>query len=228
MPLLKELNLPVNKKPVITIDGPAGAGKSTVSKILAKRLGFIYIDTGALYRSVALAVKQAGCDPQDIHSLKKLFSQIFFDFRQTENGLSLYMNDENVSELIRTPEISMLASTTSAIPEVREFLLDIQRKMGEEGGAVFEGRDMGTVVFPKAEIKFFLMADHKVRAKRRFNELDPDSTSMEEVSKAMKQRDEQDSQRKIAPLKPDDGAIVIDSTDLDIDGVVNKMLEIIN
>ena len=213
------------KKLLITIDGPAGAGKTTVSKALADRLGYRYIDTGALYRGVALAVKNRGVDPANDADLEKLCLKLKLDFVVNTGGGRLVLNGEDISGLIRTPEIAMLASAVSARPVVRAYLLDLQRNMGREKAAVFEGRDMGTVVFPEADVKFFLDASNKTRAQRRFEELKSKTTqTLAEVERDMQQRDRNDSTRDVAPLKPAPNAVIIDSTDLNVEQVVDKMV----
>ena len=213
------------KKLLITIDGPAGAGKTTVSQALAKRLGYRYIDTGALYRGVAYEVSRRGVNPQKDDEFKKLCRRLQFSFVTNEKGLRLYCGKTDISDHIRTPEISMLASAVSAKPVVREYLLEVQRQMGHQKAAVFEGRDMGTVVFPQADIKFFLYASPEIRALRRFRESDAKSKqTLKEVQKDMQQRDTNDSTRKVAPLKPADDAILIDSSKLSIDQVIDLML----
>lgn len=210
---------------LITIDGPSGAGKTTVSRMLAARLNFKYIDTGALYRGVALAAIAAGIDSDDEESLATLCSRLKLTFAKTKNGLRLMSNGTDITEQIRTPEVSMFASAASAKPVVRQYLLDLQRNLGQGKNAVFEGRDMGTVVFPEAEVKFFLDASHKTRAKRRYDELKATaSQTLEAVEKDMKLRDKNDSTRKLAPLKPAKDAILIDSTHLSAEQVVNRML----
>jgi cytidylate kinase len=212
------------KKLLITIDGPAGAGKTTVSRALADRLGYRYIDTGALYRGVALAVKTRGVDPTDDAELEKLCRGLKLDFVLQAGGGRLVLNGEDISGLIRTPEITMLASAVSARPVVRAYLLDLQRNMGHEKAAVFEGRDMGTVVFPDADVKFFLKASPQTRAQRRFEELkSKTSQTLVEVERDMRQRDEHDSTREVAPLKPAPDAVIIDSTDLNVEQVVEVM-----
>ena len=210
---------------MITIDGPAGAGKTTVSRELADRLGYRYIDTGALYRGVALAVQSREINPQNDSDLEQLCSEIKLDFIRNDMGLRLLSNGADISDLIRTPEITMLASAVSARPVVRHYLLELQRKLGEEKAAVFEGRDMGTVVFPDADVKFFLNASTRERAERRFNELKTNSSqTLDEVERDIQQRDKNDSTRAVAPLKPARDAIVIDSTNLTVDQVVERML----
>ncbi len=215
----------MTKKLLITIDGPAGAGKTTVSRELADRLGYRYIDTGALYRGVALAAQSRKTDPQNDAELELLCSELKLDFIRNDKGLRLLSNGADISDLIRTPEITMLASAVSARPVVRHYLLELQRKLGEEKAAVFEGRDMGTVVFPEADVKFFLNASTRERAERRFNELKTDSSqTLDEVERDIQQRDKNDSTRAVAPLKPAGDAIVIDSTDLTVSQVVERML----
>jgi cytidylate kinase len=213
------------KKRLITIDGPAGAGKSTVSRALADRLGYRYIDTGALYRGVALAVKTRSIDPQNDADLKALCQALEMAFVIRDGESQLICNGEDISDRIRTPEITMLASNVSARSIVREYLLELQKDMGKEKAAVFEGRDMGTVVFPHADVKFFLDASTQKRARRRFDELKTKSNqTLAEVERDMQQRDQNDSTRKVAPLRPARDAIIIDSTDLTVGQVVEAML----
>lgn len=216
------------KKLLITIDGPAGAGKTTVSRALADRLGYCYIDTGALYRGVALAVKSRKIDPQDDAKLAQLCSELELTFIRNEKGLRLLSNGDDISDDIRAPDITMLASAVSARPVVRQYLLELQRDLGDEKSAVFEGRDMGTVVFPDADVKFFLNASTRKRAQRRFDELKTDgSQTLDQVERDIQQRDENDSTRALAPLKPARDAIVIDSTEMTVAQVVAEMLSLI-
>jgi cytidylate kinase len=213
---------------LITIDGPAGAGKTTVSRRLAEALGYRYIDTGALYRGIALAAFDKGISAEDDESLEELCRGITLDFKIQDHKFRLMLNNLDVSDKIRFPQITMLASAVSARPVVRCFLLEIQQKLGAAKQAVFEGRDMGTVVFPDADIKFFLDADPSIRARRRYEELmvkKGQTPSLASVERDMIKRDQDDSTRQAAPLKPAEDAIRIDSTAMNIDQVVTLMLE---
>lgn len=213
------------KSLLITIDGPAGAGKTTVSRSLAKRLAYRYIDTGALYRGVAFEAKAKGLSHDDDAGLEKLCKFMDLKFVFAEEGSHLFSNNKDITDQIRNPEISMFASAVSARPVVRRYLLDLQRHMGAGKGVVFEGRDIGTVVFPDADIKFFLDASRKTRALRRYKELSSKtSITIEEIEQDINQRDENDSTRSLAPLKPAEDAIIVDSTDLSADEVVEIML----
>ena len=210
---------------LIVIDGPAGAGKTTVSKTLAERLDYKYIDTGALYRGVAYEILARGVDPADEDGLARLLGDLDLRFERGADGMRLYSSGTDITDYIRTPEITMLASAASAKPIVRQALLDLQRGLGRQKAAVFEGRDMGTVVFPDADVKFFLTADLKVRARRRYEELRGKSDqSLAEVENDMQQRDANDSGRDTAPLKPAPDAVTIDSTEKPIDSVIDEML----
>ena len=216
------------KRLIITIDGPSGAGKTTVSRILADRLGYRYIDTGALYRGVAMAAISSNLNPDDDNGLEKLCNTLKINFVLDEKGSRLMLNDSDITDQIRTPEITMFASAVSARPVVRGFLLNLQRDLGKEKRVVFEGRDMGTVVFPDADVKFFLDASPKIRAERRYDELKSvNPQSLEAVERDMNRRDKNDSTRDLAPLKPAEDAIRIDSTDLSIETVVDRMVTII-
>ena len=213
------------EKLLITIDGPAGAGKTTVSRALADRLGYRYVDTGALYRGVALAAQIRGVNPENDDDLKRLCSDLDLTFVRKKEGSGLFLGGKNISDRIRTPEITMLASAVSARPVVREFLLDLQKDLGRKKAAVFEGRDMGTVVFPDADVKFFLNASTRTRAQRRYEEQkSKNSQTLDEVEQDILQRDHNDSTRDVAPLKPAADAIIIDSTELNADEVVALMV----
>ena len=211
---------------VVTIDGPAGSGKTTVSKLLAQRLGYRYLDTGALYRAVAVAAQQGGVDPADDAALAQLCHGIDLDLQEGGDGLRVLLNAEDITGRLRAPAISLLASTISARPVVRRFLLTTQRSIGAEKGLVAEGRDMGTVVFPEAEAKFFLDADPHVRARRRYEELQAggDGPSLDSVEEQMVQRDRNDTTRSVAPLKPAVDALRIDATHLTPEQVIARMM----
>ena len=213
------------KRLIITIDGPAGAGKTTVSRELADRLNYKYIDTGALYRGVAFEARCAGVSQDDDIGLENLCSTLNLNFVKDERGLRLLSNNSDITDQIRTPEISMMSSAVSARPVVRKYLLDLQRNMGGEKGVVFEGRDMGTVVFQDADKKFYLDASQKVRAIRRYRELESKtSQTLEEVEREIRLRDENDEKREVAPMKPANDALIVDSTDLSVNEVVEMML----
>ncbi len=214
-------------KRVITIDGPSGAGKSTIAKLLARRLGFQYLDTGALYRAVALYLRTKGAE-EDISDkeIERLLQGLSVNFSDGK----VYINSEDVSEKIRTPEIGHYSSVFSARAPVRAFLLGIQQAFPERYDTVAEGRDMGTVVFPNAWKKFFLTASTEARARRRFEQLQAMGSpiTMEEAIRDVKERDERDSKRALAPLKKPDDAITIDTTTLTIEETLKKILEAIN
>ncbi len=213
------------RKLIVAIDGPSGAGKSTVTRALADRLGYINIDTGAMFRAVALMARRGGIDPEDENALGKLCTGLDIDFDRSDGCCRVLVNGEDVSTAIRTPEISLLTSVVSAKKVVRDYLLALQRRMGERGGVVLEGRDIGTVVFPTAQVKFFLTASVEERGRRRFEELRAKgaSVTLEQTIVEVEQRDRQDLQRTIAPLRRADDAIDIDSTSLTLDEVLEKM-----
>jgi len=210
---------------VITIDGPAGAGKTTVSRMLADRLSYKYIDTGALYRGIAFEAKSAGLAYDDDAGLETLCSALNMKFVRNENGTRLLSGQSDITDNIRTPEITMFTSAVSARPVVRKYLLDVQRNMGREKGVVFEGRDMGTVVFPDADVKFFLDASVRTRALRRYKELAHETgQTYKKVEEDLNQRDKNDSTRTMAPLKPAEDAVIINSTEHSAEEVVEFML----
>jgi cytidylate kinase len=222
-------------RPIVAIDGPAGAGKSTVARRLADALAYVLVDTGAMYRAVALAAKRADVAWSDGPRLASLAHGLVTDHAlsfERDPGLGVRVKlasgdaREDISEAIRTPDIAQGASTVSAHPEVRAALLDLQRLAGREGGVVLEGRDIGTVVFPDAEVKFFLTASAEVRASRRHAELvaKGQAVSPEETLADVKRRDAQDEGRAVAPLKRADGAILVDSTSLTFEETVASML----
>lgn len=221
----------LRQRPIVAIDGPAGAGKSTVARRLAAALGYVLVDTGAMYRVVALAAKQAGVAFQDAPAVGMLAQKLVADealaFERDEAlGVRVKLSGNDVSDAIRTPEIAQGASLVSAHPDVRAALLDMQRLAGKDGGVVLEGRDIGTVVFPDAEVKFFLTASAEVRARRRHTEqvAKGQTGTFEETLADVKRRDAQDENRPIAPLKKADDATLVDSTDLDFEGTVKQML----
>jgi cytidylate kinase len=213
-------------RPVIAIDGPAGAGKSTVAQQLAKRLGFVLVDTGALYRGLALIARERGVPWTDGPALGELASALDLRFEPVPDAaLRLLAADRDLSSDIRTPEISMGASDVSKHPEVRAALLELQRQLGREGGVVLEGRDIGTVVFPDAELKVFLTGSADVRAQRRVLDLESRGipADFSQTLAEIQARDAQDSGRSVAPLKAAPDAIVLDTTNLDIAAVVDEL-----
>jgi cytidylate kinase len=219
----------LTKKCVVTVDGPAGSGKSTVSRLLARRLSYVYLDTGALYRAVALKVGKAGLSASDRAGIAALCGETDIALAGLEGTTRILLDGRDVTELIRTPEISMLASTVSALPEVRQRLLAVQREAAQRGGVVAEGRDMGTVVFPGAEVKFFLTAGAEERARRRWLELKErgHEVLLDEVLRDVVRRDRQDSEREIAPLQASEDAVLVDSTGKSIEDVVEEMFRAI-
>lgn len=198
----------------IAIDGPSGAGKSTIAKRLAATLGFVYVDTGAMYRTVGLATLRRGIKSEDTAAVIAALSDIDVSIAYVDGAQRVFLNGEDVSDQIRTPEVSMAASTTSAIPEVRKFLFETQQKLARENNVIMDGRDIGTVVLPNAKVKIFLSASVEDRARRRFDELKEKGmdVSFEDVLEDMKQRDYNDSHRDVAPLKPADDAVSVDTT----------------
>ncbi|MBQ4238013.1 MAG: (d)CMP kinase [Ruminococcus sp.] len=213
----------------IAIDGPAGAGKSTIARLAAKELGFIYVDTGALYRAIGLAASRRSLTAEDKDAIIEMLTAIKVELAVNEKHEQIVLLDgEDVSGLIRTPEISMLASAVSAIPEVRAFLLDLQRDMAHTNNVIMDGRDIGTVVLPDAKIKIFLSASPECRARRRYKELIEKGMDVkyEDILSDVIARDYADSHRDIAPLKPADDAIMVDTSGEDLETSVNKLLTI--
>ena len=216
-------------RPIIAIDGPVGAGKSVAARELAHELGYSYLNTGAMYRAVAVAAREAGVDPDDPNveeRLKPVLAGLEINF----DGEKIFLNGHDISDKISQPEIGDLASRLSALRTVRERMRELQRAAGADGGVVMEGRDIGTAIFPDAEFKFFLDADLRVRATRRYEELKKKGASIteQEVLDQMIERDRRDSGRELAPLKRADDAIVIDSSKLSIKDVVAAMKAKIN
>lgn len=213
----------------IAIDGPAGAGKSTIAKMAAKELGFIYVDTGALYRAIGLYAYRKGVSSSDREAVTALLPEISVELAFNDKGEQIVLlNGEDVSGSIRTPEISMMASAVSAIPEVRAFLLDTQRNMAHTKNVIMDGRDIGTVVLPDAKLKIFLYASPECRARRRYTELKEKGMDVEyeDVLKDVIDRDYADSHRDIAPLKPADDAVMVDTSDEDRDTSFERLLKI--
>ena len=217
----------MTKRYVVTVDGPAGSGKSTVSRLLARRLSYVYLDTGALYRAIALKISAAGLATADRAGIAALCGETDIALAERDGATRILLDGRDVTELIRTPEISMLASTVSALPEVRQRLLAVQREAAFAGGVVAEGRDMGTVVFPGAEVKFFLTAGAEERARRRWLELRErgHEVGLDEVLRDVVLRDRQDSEREIAPLRPSEDGVLVDSTGKSIEDVVEEMFK---
>jgi cytidylate kinase len=216
----------MRERPIVTLDGPAGAGKSTVSRAVARRLGYLLLDTGALYRCVALAVEQAGADADDESSVGAVAERLASDGAIEFAGASVVLQGQDVSRAIRVQAIGELASRISALPAVRAALLDLQRSFGAGGAIVAEGRDLGTVVFPDAEAKFYLTASAEVRAQRRHQELAErgESANLEEVRREVIERDERDSRRAIAPLRRPEDAMLVDCSSLSVDEVVTRIV----
>ena len=218
------------KKYSIAIDGPAGAGKSTIAKALAKELGYHYVDTGAIYRTVAYFLDLLGIAPKDVDGVTRYIDELTIDIEYDEEGKQhMIMNGMDVSSEIRTQDISQKASLVSAHAVVREMLLDMQRDLAKKHNVIMDGRDIGTVVLPKATVKIFLTATPEIRAQRRFDELvaKGTETTFEKVLAEVKQRDLQDSTRPIAPLKQAKDAVLVDTSELDIEGVIAAIKAIV-
>lgn len=214
----------------VAIDGPAGAGKSSVAKAVGKQLGLLYVDTGALYRTVGLATLRKGVDPSlkaEVEALLKEIS-VEMDFSET-SGQVVLLNGEDVTGLIRTPEVSMTASDISALPIVREYLLGLQRNIAKTKNVIMDGRDIGTVVLPDAQVKIFLTASPESRAERRYKELveKGEKTTVKDVLRDVIKRDYNDTNRKAAPLRPAEDSVLVDTTNLDFDGSVEAVAKII-
>jgi cytidylate kinase len=217
------------KKPIVAIDGPAGSGKSTIAKLLAKRLQFLHIDSGALYRGVALMALQAKAPLDHEDKVLGAVDSATFEFRWIDGVNLLHIDGKNVGAAIRTEEVSAASSQVSAYPSIRAHLLGLQRTLGEMGGVVMEGRDIGTVVFPQAEVKIFLTASLDARAKRRAAELEAKGQSVDlaKVKDEMARRDKQDSERAIAPLRQAADAKLVDTSGMSIESVLDRLESIV-
>ncbi|MCM1105821.1 MAG: (d)CMP kinase [Blautia sp.] len=213
----------------IAIDGPAGAGKSTIAKTLAKELGYIYVDTGAMYRAMAYYFLQNGIDGRDEEKIKEACAHVDVSIRYQDGEQQVILNGENISGKIRTEEVGVMASVTSVYPEVRKKLVELQRALAKREDVIMDGRDIGTVVLPDAEVKIYLTASSKVRALRRFEELTAkgEKCDFDEIEKDIIDRDYRDIHREISPLRQAEDAILLDTSELDIPGVVSAMRLII-
>lgn len=225
---MKKSNKTHVPKKAIAIDGPAGAGKSTVARLIAKKLGFVYIDTGAMYRAVALSVIRKGIDTLDSARVAEIVNEIDISIKLTDKGQEIYLGSENVNGLIRTPEISAGSSNVALIPEVRKRMIEIQRNIAQENNVVMDGRDIGTNVLPNADMKIYLTASVEARAKRRYDELKQkgyENISLDEIEEDIKKRDFNDINREHDPLKAAADARVIDTTDMTIEQAVSAILQ---
>ena len=213
----------------IAIDGPSGAGKSTIAKAVSQKLGFIYVDTGALYRSIGLYVLEKGKDTVNRKEVAALLPEINVEIRYVGGAQHVYLNEKDVSDDIRKPPVSMAASNVSAHPEVREFLLSLQRQFAKENNVVMDGRDIGTVVLPNADIKIFLTASSEERARRRYDELikKGEPVDFQKIHEDIKHRDYNDSHRAIAPLKQAEDAVLVDTTGCALEEAINKLETVI-
>lgn len=213
----------------VAIDGPSGAGKSTIARTVAEELGYLYIDTGALYRSIGLYVLRKGKDTKNEAGVTGLLPEINLALRHEDGVQQVYLNGENVSEEIRRPAVSMAASHVSAHPSVRQFLLDLQRKIARENNVIMDGRDIGTVVLPDAEVKIYLTASAEERARRRLLQLEEkgEKVTFEEVLRDIEQRDYNDMNRAVAPLRRAEDAVLADTSALDLEGSIRLIRDII-
>ena len=214
----------------IAIDGPAGAGKSTLARALARELGYLYVDTGAIYRTVALRAREAGADPSDPKQVAPLLEDLDLRMDYGGDGVQrMYLSGRDVTETIRENEVSALASQVAALPAVREFLLEFQRKQAREHDVVMDGRDIGTVVLPQAGVKIFLTAAPEARARRRTAELlqRGQDADFDEILREIRQRDEQDENRPVAPLRQAEDAVLLDTTNLDLKGSLEALLTLV-
>jgi cytidylate kinase len=215
------------RKLVITIDGPAGSGKSTTARLVARRLNYAYLDTGAMYRAMAVKALRAGIDPGDEESLAQLAQRTEIDVRTYPQGTRVLLDGEDVTDHLRSPEVTQASSPVAAVRAVRERMVELQRRIGAGGGIVAEGRDMGSVVFPDADLKIYLDANLRCRAQRRKRELEAsgEKASLESVEEDIRRRDIRDSSREHSPLVVPDGAVTVDSTDLTIQEQVERVLD---
>ena len=210
----------------IAIDGPSGAGKSSAARLAAAKLGYVYVDTGAMYRSIGVAALRRGLDTADPAQVLPILPELDIGLTFIDGEQHVILNGEDVSKEIRLPEASMAASNVSAMPEVRAFLLDLQHKLAAENDCIMDGRDIGTVILPNAQLKIFLTASAEIRAKRRFDELVARGTPVDfdALLQEIIQRDYNDSHRETAPLKPAEDAVLLDSSDLTLDEVVDRIV----
>ena len=213
----------------IALDGPSGAGKSTVAKALAKTLGIVYVDTGALYRTVGYYVRRNNVDPKNAEAVGALLPDIHIEIKYENGAQHVYLNGEDPGDKIRTPEMSMYASAVSAIPAVRAFLLDTQRDIARKNSVVMDGRDIGTVILPDAEVKVFLFASNEARARRRYKELiaKGEDVKYEDVLREMIERDNNDRSRDVAPAVPAEDAVMMDNSEMSIEDNVDAVIELV-
>ena len=213
----------------VAIDGPAGAGKSSVAKAAAQELGFIYVDTGAIYRTIALYVLRQGVDPHQASAVEALLPQVQVSLEYTQQGQKMLLNGEDVTALIRTPEVSMATSACSAIPAVRAYLLQLQRDLAAENNVLMDGRDIGTVVLPHAQLKVFLTASPEERARRRVAQLEKAGQQADYASilRDIQQRDYQDSHRETAPLRPAEDSVLVDTSGVTFEESVQRLVKLV-
>lgn len=209
----------------VAVDGPAGAGKSTIAKLVAKKMGYIYVDTGAMYRGLAIHFLKKGVNPEEKEAVVEACRDAEVTIGYESGVQQIYLNGENVTDMLRTEEVGNMASRTSAIPEVREKLLELQRSLAREKDVIMDGRDIGTNILPDADVKIYLTASVETRAKRRYDELKEkgESCDLGEIARDIKDRDERDMTREIAPLKKAEDAVLVDSSDMSIEEVVSEI-----
>ena len=213
----------------IAIDGPGGAGKSTISKAVAAKLGIVYVDTGALYRTVGYYVRKKELDPHDRDAVGAILPEISIEVAYVDGAQHVFLNGEDLGDKIRTPEMSMYASAVSAIPSVRAFLLETQKEIARKNSVIMDGRDIGTVILPNADVKIYLTASAECRAKRRYDELvaKGQDVRFEDVLREMNERDTQDSTREIAPAQAAEDAILVDNTGLNLEESVDAIIALV-